>query len=216
MSDDDKDEQWTATKEVYRTWRSSSENVDDLRQQPRVIFDTQRLDRIQYFTQQAEKWYNLRKLAEESPNLLELAEWLDTGDRYSLRVERYLEDKVPAASRTAECKVEAIDFLGLHHGEINEDIMDAAMASLCSLSNNRGTCSTSAWWSKSKPMDVCIEEIRRKKKIVLAVRIDGHWIGVFMDNELGAVSIYNSFGADGSGSERVHKTVCDVVLPALG
>jgi hypothetical protein len=110
MSDDDKDEQWTATKEVYRTWRSSSENVDDLRQQPRVAFDTQRPDRIQYFTQQAEKWYNLRKLAEESPNLLELAEWLDTGDRYSLRVERYLEDKVPEASRTADCKVEAIDF----------------------------------------------------------------------------------------------------------
>jgi hypothetical protein len=36
------------------------------------------------------------------------------------------------------------------------------------------------------------------------------------DNELGAVSIYNSFGADGSGSERVHKTVYDVVLSALG
>jgi hypothetical protein len=62
----------------------------------------------------------------------------------------------------------------------------------------------------------CIEEIRRKKKVVLTVSIDGHRIGVFMDNEVGAVRIYNSFGADGCGSERVHKTVCDVVLSALG
>jgi hypothetical protein len=46
--------------------------------------------------------------------------------------------------------------------------------------------------------------------------IDGHWIGVFVDTiEPGTVSIYNSFGADADGSERVRKTVCEV-MSALG
>jgi hypothetical protein len=54
---------------------------------------------------------------------------------------------------------------------LNDNIMDFAMASLCSLLNNSGTCSTSAWWSESKSMDSCIGEIRMngQKKIVLAV-----------------------------------------------
>jgi Ulp1 family protease len=77
-------------------------------------------------------------LATNDNEMRELSEWLDSGDRYSLGVARYLKDEAAnntkAGHRTPDCKLPATDFLRLREGEwINDNLLDAALNSICEL-----------------------------------------------------------------------------------
>jgi hypothetical protein len=146
----------------------------------------------------------------------ELSEWLESGDRYSFFMARYLEDEAAdnakVGSRTPDCKLPAADFLRLREGQwLNDSLMDAALNSICELSGGRGTCSVLSWPHPEKPRKsdhvlqrtLCDHAQQDNGKSVLAINDPTvrHWVGIFLDVKCQPVpnsataTIYNPFGA---------------------
>jgi hypothetical protein len=65
----------------------------------------------------------------DNERLLELAKWLDAGDRHSLSVLRYIDDRAVSRSKAPECQFEANDFIRVRDDHLqNDNIMNAALA----------------------------------------------------------------------------------------
>jgi Ulp1 family protease len=150
---------------------------------------------------------------------IELAEWFDIGDRHTLSIRRFMDGT--AADKAPECQLEATDFLCLRNNKmLNDNVMNAALNTLCLRSNNRGTCNVLAWWSHICPMHACIDKAWKNgaQQIVTAICYEYHWVGVFfdiIDTSSGTVTIYNSLGANHTGFTYAH-TAVRAVLSSLG
>jgi hypothetical protein len=162
----------------------------------------------------------------------ELSQWLDFGDRYSQCVARYLEDEAfdnaKVSGRTPDFNLSATDFLRLRESErLNDNLMDAALNSICGFSAGRGTCSVLSWSDTAKPREgdhvvqqtLCKHARAGDGKIVLAINNPTvrHWVGISLDEKCQSVpvsataTIYNSFGAShpssGFAADAIHKAL---------
>jgi hypothetical protein len=176
-----------------------------------TAFGEERLEDRELFWKAAMRWDSFRHeaerltaaapLADHRDRLRELAACFDAGDRYSLLAYHYLDEKI---EKTPDYELNATDFLCLRPGGmLNDNVINAALATMCLLSENRATCNLLLWYpvKGGRPIHLCIDRAWKRgvRNIVLAFKDDAqcHWVGAFLDivnplTDSGRVTIYNS------------------------
>jgi hypothetical protein len=140
-------------------------------------------------------WYDLHltaeRLSEEAKDpatkssFKDLATWFDSADPDSLTAIRYVKrltsDEQALASPDLTCVLHPVDFLRLRDGcKLNDNLVDAALETLCCDSSGTATMCTSFLWDMA--ISRLLPALRAKTDKVVCARVrQGYWTGVFFD-----------------------------------
>jgi hypothetical protein len=191
---------WDATANAYRRWRAcGSSSKGQLKSFIQAEFKQRHLSGHRPFWDKALLWRTLCLAAEQlardsnDSRFNYLVAWLDSADSHSLAVTRYLKrlNTPQPIPQNPTCVLHVLDFLLFRNGQLNDNLVDAALETLCAKDPRAATCTTLSWDAAISRQLSKIRDQDHTDKIVLARCRGGHWTGIFFDLAAGEVLIYN-------------------------